>query len=110
MRAYIDCLFLVFLVGGSIPPQTDDRGQTDHTAAGDERPSELKKSPHKILFECYDKDNWELFVMNADGSGRRNLTKTRDVHEMYPQASADGKRICFLQDVQRHGETILSVW
>lgn len=72
--------------------------------------AELGKSPHKILFEAYNENNWDLFVMNADGTGKRNLTQTPDVHEMYPQASRDGSKICFLVDVPKDGDTIRSVW
>ncbi len=71
--------------------------------------AELHSSPHKIVFESYVDDNWELFVINADGSGRRNLTNTKDVHELYPQASPDGTKICFLADVQKGRETLRSV-
>jgi Tol biopolymer transport system component len=62
--------------------------------------AELRSSPHKILFEAYAEDNWDLFAMNADGSDKRNLTQTPNIHEMYPQASPDGARICFVADVQ----------
>ncbi len=72
--------------------------------------TELRSSPHKIVFESYVNDNWELFVMNADGSGRKNLTNTKEIHELYPQASPDGKRICFLADVQQGRETLRSVY
>ena len=72
--------------------------------------AELGAVAHKILWETYDRDNWELFVMNADGTGRRNLTNTPNVHEMYPQASPDGSRICFVADVQTDGDTIRSVY
>jgi Tol biopolymer transport system component len=71
---------------------------------------ELRSSPHKILFESYVDNNWEIFVINADGSGRRNLTNTPDVHELYPQASPDGSKICFLADVQQDGDTIRSIY
>ncbi len=76
----------------------------------DELSTELQSCPDKILFESYADDNWDIFVMNADGSGRRNLTHTPDVHEMYPQASFDGKRICFLADTEQNGDTIRSVY
>jgi Tol biopolymer transport system component len=80
-------------------------------AAGDDAlQAELHASPYKILFESYVDDNWELCVMNADGSGRKNLTNTPDVHEMYPQASPDGTKICFLQDVEHDGDTLRSVY
>lgn len=72
--------------------------------------AELRASPHKILFESYVDNNWELFVMNADGSGRTNLTNTPDVHELYPQASPDGTKICFLADVAKGKDTLRSVY
>jgi hypothetical protein len=80
-------------------------------AGGDEAlEAELHASPHKILFEAYVDDNWDLFVMNADGSGRKNLTNTPDVHELYPQATPDGTKICFLADVQQGRDTLRSVY
>lgn len=70
----------------------------------------LRSYPHRILFERYVDNNWDLFIMNADGSGASNLTKTPDIHELYPQASPDGTHICFLADVQQEGETLRSVY
>src|SRR2546423_8609464 len=58
----------------------------------------LKDSPFKIAYECYVNNNWEIFVMNADGSHPVNLTKTTKVHEHYPQVSPDGTKICFSVD------------
>lgn len=72
--------------------------------------AELAALPHKIVFERYDKSNWELYVMNADGTDPRNLTQTPDTHELYPQASPDGTRICFLADVEEDGKTLRSVY
>ncbi len=71
---------------------------------------ELSKLPWQILYEAYDEDNWEIFVMNADGSRKQNLTNTPGVHELYPQASPDGTRICFLADIERDGQTYRSVY
>jgi len=72
--------------------------------------AELGAYPHRILYERYDGDNWELYVMNADGSGKQNLTMTPDVHELYPQASPDGDKICFLADVAQGEDTLRSVY
>ncbi|MHC4596354.1 MAG: TolB family protein [Planctomycetota bacterium] len=62
----------------------------------------LEEIGFKILFETYretgGKDNWELYLMNADGSDPVNLTNTPDVDEMYPHASPDGTKICFVVD------------
>jgi Tol biopolymer transport system component len=83
---------------------------TTATNADEALLSELRSSPHQVVFESYIDDNWELFVMNADGSGRRNLTNTPDVHELYPQASPDGTKISFLADVSRSNDTLRSVY
>ena len=71
---------------------------------------ELRATPHRILFERYAQDNWDLFVMNADGSNVRNLTNTPAIHELYPKASPDGKRICFLADTEDSGKTVRSIY
>ena len=70
---------------------------------------ELRAYPHKIVFEAYADDNWELFQMNADGTGVQNLTNTPDRHEMYPQTSPDGQQIAFLCDELVAGQTVRSV-
>jgi len=58
----------------------------------------LKELPFKIAYETYVNDNWEIFVMNADGSNPVNLTKTPKIHEHYPQISPDGTKIAFVAD------------
>ncbi len=62
--------------------------------------AELKSYPHRILFEAYKNNNWDLYRMDADGGAMVNVTNTPDLHEMYAQASPDGQKICFLQDTQ----------
>jgi Tol biopolymer transport system component len=63
---------------------------------------DLEKIPFKIVHETYreteGKRNWELFMMDADGSNPVNLTNTPDVDEMYPHVSPDGTKICFVVD------------
>jgi Tol biopolymer transport system component len=67
-------------------------------------PSELnlRAIPFKIVHETFREtngtENWELFIMNADGSNPVNLTNTPDVDEMYPHVSPDGAKICFVVD------------
>ena len=58
----------------------------------------LAATPYHLVYEKYADNNWELFVSKADGTGERNLTNTSDQHELYPQVSPDGKRLCFVSD------------
>jgi len=51
---------------------------------------------YKILYETYRVSNFEIFIMNPDGSNQQNLTNTPDIQEFYPQASPDGTKICFM--------------
>ena len=79
------------------------------TTAG-ELLDELKQVPYRIVYETYRGGNWELFTVNADGSGAVNLTKTSDVDELYPHVSPDGSRICFVADETRSTGKVRSVY
>ncbi|MFC1660586.1 TolB family protein, partial [Gemmatimonadota bacterium] len=60
----------------------------------------LSEVPHRIVYESLQEtagdSNWEILLINADGSGRVNLTNTPDVDEHYPHASPDGGKILFV--------------
>ena len=67
-------------------------------AFGEELIEELKKVPYKIVYESYQDENWDLFMVRADGSERVNLTCTPQVNELYPHVSPDGTKISFEVD------------
>lgn len=71
---------------------------------------QLKTLPFKIAYESYVDNNWEIFVMNADGSQPVNLTKTPKVNEHYPQISADGRKICFSVDEGEGRDAVRSLY
>jgi Tol biopolymer transport system component len=75
---------------------------------------DLAAIPFKLVFETYrptdGKDNWELFMMKADGSEPVNLTNTPDVHEMYPHVSPDATKISFVVDEGRGRNRIRHVY
>jgi Tol biopolymer transport system component len=74
----------------------------------------LKDLPFKIVYESLrqtgGKENWELILVNADGSNPVNLTKTADSSEMYPHASPDGSKVCFVVDEMVGGEKVRNVY
>ena len=57
----------------------------------------------KIAFMHWQHDHWEIYLMNADGSGRRPLTGSsalldRRPNNVSPTWNPDGDRIAFLSD------------
>ncbi|OHB67068.1 MAG: hypothetical protein A2Y77_05215, partial [Planctomycetes bacterium RBG_13_62_9] len=75
---------------------------------------DLQAIPFRIVHETHrstdGKENWELYMMNADGSGATNLTNTRDIDEMYPHVSPDGTKILFVADEQERRDKVRNVY
>lgn len=70
----------------------------------------LKAEPLKIAWEAYVDGNSDIFVMNADGSGKVNLTRSPGVNEHYPQVSPDGTKICYTVDTGEGRDAVRSLW
>jgi Tol biopolymer transport system component len=85
-------------------------GATRARAAGEPLQKALHGAGYKIAYESYTGGNWEIFVMNADGTKRRNITRTPNVHEHYPQISPDGTKIAFSVDTGEGRDTVRSLW
>jgi Tol biopolymer transport system component len=71
---------------------------------------ELKAIRYKIVYETLRGSNWELFLVDADGSNAVNLTRTPDVDEMYPHVSPDGTKLCFVADTGKGKAKVRSVY
>ncbi len=66
--------------------------------------AELGAYPHRIAFCSFIGGNWEICIMNADGSGVQNLSRSTS-NDVMPHASPDGKTILLGSDrVGRKGE------
>ncbi|UCC98126.1 MAG: hypothetical protein JSW66_20045, partial [Phycisphaerales bacterium] len=74
----------------------------------------LKDIGFKIVYETFrntdGRDNWELYLTNADGSNPVNLTNTPDADEMYPHASPDGTKLCCVADEIVSGKKVRNVY
>jgi len=79
-------------------------------ATGADLRKELKGVAFRIIYETLRDGNWELVLVNADGSNPVNLTRTPQVHELYPQASPDGTKICFSADEGEGASKVRSVY
>lgn len=87
-------------------------------ARGDDPPAdqskdlvvELKTYQHKLVYESNRDGNFELYLSNADGSDPVNLTKTKDIDELYPKPSPDGTKICFVADEKKGDAKIRNIY
>jgi len=79
-------------------------------ASGEELSLELKTVPYKIVYETHRENNWELFMVDADGSDPVNLTRTPDVNELCPHVSPRGDKISFLVDEGEGASTVRSAY
>jgi Tol biopolymer transport system component len=111
---FIFLMLTLFAVTGAVfAYQTSEiQGLRDIPSPRDE--INLEKIPFKILYETYREtdggENWELYLINADGSHPVNLTGTPSVDEMYPHVSPDGSKICFVVDAGRGRRKVRSVY
>ncbi|MGA2867030.1 MAG: hypothetical protein ABSF95_21350 [Verrucomicrobiota bacterium] len=71
---------------------------------------QLRALPFKIAHECYLNDNWDIFVINPDGSDPVNLTHTPKAHEHYPQISPDATKLCFAVDEGEGRDAVRSLY
>jgi len=71
---------------------------------------ELRACKFRIVYESYRNNNWELMIMNADGSNPANITQTPEVDEMFPHASPDGRKLTFLAEEGKAGKKTREVF
>lgn len=111
---------IVVVLALTTGPEAGTPSESAPTGAPPERTPQAKETldlaaiPFKLVYETYrptdKRDNWELFLMNADGSEPVNLTNTPDVDEMYPHVSPDGTKISFVVDEGKGRKRIRHVY
>lgn len=82
-------------------------GALDLTAANgfsEERPAASADGRH-VAFQSYRDEGWNVFSMNADGSGQLDLTNTKEpVVNFEPAWSPDGSKVVFMRQGLTPGE------
>jgi len=82
-------LFLILPVFGRMQLPADQKALTL---------ADFSSISHKIVYESFRNGSYDLYITSADASWRRQLTDTKNMHEMYPKVSPDGKLIAFSVD------------
>lgn len=82
-------------------------GALDLTAANgfsEQRPAVSANGQH-VAFQSYRDEGWNVFSMNADGSGQLDLTNTKEpVVNFEPAWSPDGSKVVFMRQGLTPGE------
>jgi Tol biopolymer transport system component len=71
---------------------------------------ELKSSKFRIIYETYRDKNWELVIVDADGTNTVNITNTPLIDELYPHVSPDGTKVVFLAERRKGNKRTCDVY
>ena len=58
---------------------------------------------NKIVFKCIIEGNSEIFIMNEDGSGQKNLTNSPNLDHQ-PSLSPDSEKIVYVSRETKYGD------
>jgi uncharacterized protein YraI len=86
--------------------QDSTNEKANHTVLGEYRYQDPALQPNgdRIIYQSQEKDHWEIFTVNSDGSNRTALTRPattlvdRLPNNVAPAWSPDGQHIVFLSD------------
>lgn len=91
-------------------PGNSTAAKVPGTGPGESQPT-WSPDGTRIVFQSTSRNSKEISVMNADGSGRRQLTSTDTVAEQEPTWSPDGTRIAFVAGRSETDTTTdLEIW
>ncbi|MCP4263368.1 MAG: hypothetical protein GY774_38560 [Planctomycetes bacterium] len=114
LHVYISIILILTIANGTVSGTQTRSRMRPRDVASPRAELSLKNVPFKIVYETYreteGRQNWELFLINADGSNPTNLTNTPNVDEMYPHVSPDSTKICFITDEGKGRRKVRNVY
>ena len=107
-RFYLSSIAALLAMTGTAGAASEDPSLAPGSAL------DVASIPFRIVYESLreagDRENWELILIDADGTNPVNLTRTAEIDEMYPHVSPDGTRICFVADEGAGRKRVRSVY
>lgn len=84
---------LIVILGGVLGCQREAPPSSGLTGEG----PALQKLRGRVAYQSNEDGDWEIWVMRADGGGKKKLTDNAAADE-YPRWSPDGRRVAFVSD------------
>ncbi len=100
MKRFFTVLLAVILtvpliIAGAGCNNKNEATQSQTSSAADV--TAIKVAESRIVFDSLRDNNYEIYIMNGDGSGQSNLTNNA-AQDFNPSISPDGSRIAFVSD------------
>jgi TolB protein len=91
--------------------RSDGTGLTQLTSGeGNNTYSAFSPDGSKIVFDSDRSGTWQVWLMNADGSGQHQLTYDPAPKDQVPDWSPDGSQISYISDTHGIADTVSPSW
>jgi TolB protein len=91
------------------PDRSEPQDLTAGNGFSEERPN-VSADGRQVVFQSFRDEGWNIFSMNADGSGQVDLTNTKflpeEIINFEPTWSPDGTKVAFMRQSKVKGQDI----
>ncbi len=92
------------LDGSDARQLTNDPDNDMYHGYGGEIPPRWSPNGRQIMWASFHDDQWDIYLMDADGGNVRNITNTPDIDETWPSWSPNGQWVAFDAEVEPNSD------